>query len=469
MSAAKFQPQTPLGHRSASARLPSPIQAALLHELPTVNVPGSGAVNARQTSNLFVVTSRSSPRAPYLTQLFARCARHLPTPDAWVLVHNVADPRRPRALRLPPGQGQRLQRDLDQAIAHMPVAIAGALRRNAYRMQRHDLVKRFAAYHHRVLGELQRWARTRDVAVQKTEPAIALAPMHDRHAILRGADLHTLSDEERARLWANLDEVKTEAQLVLRTLRAAERRHREELSALERQVAAAAAARVLATLRARYEHLLEVSEHLVQVETDLGVTIDALLRDEGLGNTLAAWQKLDHQNDTLCGLPCPDPVVRALTRYRVNLLVDHGANPVAGAPVVSEPNPTYTNLIGRIEPSLHANAHTTQVTRVRPGALHQAWGGFLLVDAVNLRHHPLAWEALKNVARSKELRLETLGEAMGLRSNTDLAPEPIPMEHTTIVLTGDRPTYDLLASQDPDFATLFALLAHPADTVTLWP
>src|SRR5690606_2574153 len=81
-----------------------------------------------------------------------------------------------------------------------------------------------------------------------------------------------------------------------------------------------------------------------------------------------------------------------LRRYQVNLLVEDGAT---GAPVVSEENPTFQNLIGRLEHVARFGALMTDFGLIRPGALHRANGGYLLLDVRKVLIQPLAWEALK--------------------------------------------------------------------------
>ena len=54
-----------------------------------------------------------------------------------------------------------------------------------------------------------------------------------------------------------------------------------------------------------------------------------------------------------------------LRRYEVNLIVDHSSN--HGAPVIHEDNPTYQNLIGRVEYIAHLGALTTDFNLIRAG------------------------------------------------------------------------------------------------------
>ncbi len=140
------------------------------------------------------------------------------------------------------------------------------------------------------------------------------------------------------------------------------------------------------------------------------------------------------------------------TRYQVNLLVDNAE--AEGAPVVGEELPTYANLVGRVEHMPRFGALVTDFTMIKPGALHRANGGFLLLDARTLLLQPMAWEGLKRALRMGEVKIESVGQMLSLISTVSLEPEPIPLD-VTVVLIGEPMIYYLLAGLDPDFPGLF--------------
>ena len=135
-------------------------------------------------------------------------------------------------------------------------------------------------------------------------------------------------------------------------------------------------------LREEFSGLPDVERYLTEVEQDL------VAHAEELRGTAEAKPVLPF-------MPAPG---RFLDRYEVNVLVDrHG---LSGAPVVLEPNPTYGNLMGRIEHRAHCGTLVTDFSLIRPGALHRANGGYLVLDAVDVLRHPLVWDALKKAVKS---------------------------------------------------------------------
>jgi lon-related putative ATP-dependent protease len=143
-------------------------------------------------------------------------------------------------------------------------------------------------------------------------------------------------------------------------------------------------------------------------------------------------------------------------RYSVNVLIDNSH--ARGAPVVYADNPSHPELIGRIEHLAQMGALVTDFMLIKPGALHRANGGYLVLDARRVLTQPFAWDGLKRCLSANEIRIESLGQALSLVSTVSLEPEPIPL-NLKVVLVGERVLYYLLYNLDPDFRELFKVAA----------
>ena len=127
-------------------------------------------------------------------------------------------------------------------------------------------------------------------------------------------------------------------------------------------------------------------------------------------------------------------------------------------PIVVERNPTYYNLIGRIEYRASFGTMVTDFREIKAGALHRANGGYLVLDVLDVLRHPFAWEALKRALRSAETRIENLGEEFTAVPIATLRPEPIPLD-VKVVLLGTPYVYQVLYQLDEDFRELFKVKA----------
>lgn len=174
---------------------------------------------------------------------------------------------------------------------------------------------------------------------------------------------------------------------------------------------------------------------------------------------LAAVQKdiLMHVNDFVISEENTDVLIFSLENpilinYQVNLLVDNGKT--KGAPIILEENPTYSNLICRVEHSPQSGALITNLTLIKPGSLHKANGGYLIIEARKLKKSPRAWEGLKRALYSRQIPIEPVEHLADAVRTISLEPMPIPLE-IKIILIGDRKTYYSLSNKDPDFNELF--------------
>ncbi|MEJ2564293.1 MAG: AAA family ATPase [Anaerolineales bacterium] len=149
--------------------------------------------------------------------------------------------------------------------------------------------------------------------------------------------------------------------------------------------------------------------------------------------------------------------IDARQRYEVNVLVDNSG--CEGAPVIVENHPSYHNLMGRIEHEVVLGATLTNFTLIRPGALHRANGGYLIVPAREVLLNQYAWEGLQRALRDQALRIVELGTQLGLLSTTTLEPEPMPL-NVKVVLIGTPMLYYMLQDHDEDFTKLFKVKAE---------
>ena len=365
-----------------------------------------------------------------------------PKPADWCYVNNFASPRQPRALRLPAGRGAKLVRDVDNLIEELRTAIPAALELEEHRSRIQEIEQDAKDRQERSFQELAHKALARGLQLVRTPSGFALAPVHNGE-VLGPEEFEKLSEEERTTIQNVVTELQHELKELIERVPGWRRDARKKIKQLNREATQYAISHALAQVKEQYTDLPDVLAHLNAVEEDvIEHANDFSPQEEEESNTLA--DALASRRDML-------------DAYRVNLIVYNGQSP--GAPVVYEDHPSYRNLMGRVEHESHMGTLHTNFMLVRPGSLHAANGGYLVIEAVRLLQQPYAWEALKRALYSRLIRVESLAETLSLVNAVTLEPEPIPLE-VKIVLLGDRLLYYLLHQHDRDFAELFKV---PAD------
>ncbi len=141
----------------------------------------------------------------------------------------------------------------------------------------------------------------------------------------------------------------------------------------------------------------------------------------------------------------------------MNVFVDNADT--EGAPVVYEANPTYNNLFGRIDHVVQMGGVTsTNFTLIKPGALHRANGGYLVMDAREVLTNPFAWDALKRCIRNSEIKIEDVLEQYRFITIVSLKPQPVPLK-AKIIMIGSPWIYYLLFYMEPEYRKLFKVKA----------
>ncbi len=396
----------------------------------------------RRGYNLFVLGPSGTGKHTFVREFLRREATRQPTPLDWCYVNNFADPQEPRRLSLPPGRAVTLRDDMNHLITELRAALPAAFERDDYRSRREVLDQQLKQRHEEAFGALQRKAEKQDVGLMRTPMGLALAPTHGGE-IIPPEVFKRLGETEREQIKTKVEALQAELESIVRKIPDWEREHREAVRQLNRETAAHAIGHLIAALRSGYVDQPDVLAYLDAVEHDIQDHADDFL--------------MGGQQPPQPGLPDGgSPEAPSFHRYQVKVMTDNRSR--QGAPVIYEDRPTHQTLVGRVEHMARFGTLITDFTLVVPGALHEANGGYLILDAHKLLTSSFGWESLKRSLRSGEIRIESLEQMLSITSTRSLEPEPIPLD-VKIVLVGPPTLYYLLSELDPDFKDLFKVAA----------
>jgi lon-related putative ATP-dependent protease len=392
--------------------------------------------------NIFAHGPNAGDKARQVGRILdARAATRPPAFD-WCYVNNFENENKPLHLSLPAGRGARLRQDLDAFVAELQHALAAAFESEEYQTRRQGLEQQSESEQHERLEAVQAKAQERGLRLIRTPMGFIFAPVRDGE-VVAPQELQDLSEDEQEHIQKAVEELQEELQQVMRQEPGRQRQLGQRVRDLDREFAELAVRDPVGDLKQRYQGEETVLAHLDAIQADVTDNARALVESGGRAGgqvQVMAQQQREH----------------ILERYRVNVLVSSEEGD--GAPVVYEDNPNYQNLIGRVEYQSQFGALTTSFGLIRGGALHRANGGYLVLDARKVLMQPYAWEALKRALSSRELVIESPGQALGLISTSSLEPEPIPLD-VKVVLLGERQVYALLEALDPEFPALFKVQA----------
>lgn len=408
-----------------------------------------GASMKSHDFNMFVLGPPASGKSTAVRSYLAQKAADAPAPSDWVYVNNFDNLNRPRALRLPAGRGGKLATAMVAAIDELRTTLPAVFEGEEYQARRRAIEEEFRSGQEEAFEALNRKAQGQNIAILRTPMGFGMAPVHEGK-VVKPEVFNALPEDMRSNVQAKIEALQKELETILERVPKSDKQRRHRLSELNQEIAAVIVREALDDVQASFSDVPEVLEYLDAANEDLIRHIGLFLASTGDENELVK-QSVDTSRD---------PRFR---RYMVNVIVGNG-EPSSGAPVIEEINPTYGNLIGRVEHIAQMGALVTDFLLIKPGSLHRANGGYLLIDARKLLLSPFAWEALKRTIKAREIRIEQPAESIGMISTQTLDPEPIPLD-IKVVLFGERELYYLLAEHDPDFRGLFKVQADFDDTI----
>ncbi|MBT8104424.1 MAG: AAA family ATPase [Woeseiaceae bacterium] len=398
----------------------------------------------REGFNLFVMGPPGSHRHALVTELAEARAARKPSPEDWCYANNFANPERPRALRLPAGRGAAFREDMHALIDEIRIAIPAAFEEEDYRNQLKALESELHEEIEQQWEDIRRKAAKDDIAVLQTPSGYVLAPLRDGK-VIDDKDFKELPDDERKSIEATIDKLGEELQARIESLPKLRKQQHERVRALDREVTAHAVTVLIQELAAKYADVPDVAHYLEEAREDI----------------IEHAQEFRQTDEP--ALPfLRNDIPSLLMSYEINLVV--GNEPDRPAPVIYETNPSYPNLVGKVEHRAEMGALLTDFRMVRGGALLHANGGYLVLDAHRVLGRPFAWEALKQALFTKEVRIESPADTLGFATTTTLKPEPIPLD-VKIILIGERWLYYLLSLYDKEFGSLFKVAVDLDDDV----
>ncbi|MEF8817142.1 MAG: ATP-binding protein [Salinibacter sp.] len=415
--------------------------------------------------NVFALGPTGTGRRELVQHLLEEQAAGEETPPDLCYVNNFDDEREPRALRLSAGRGCELKEDVDALIEELQTALPGTFESEEYRSRREMIQEEVQEGQEAALEDLQEQAREDGIALIRTPQGFVFTPLQDGE-VVPPEEVESMPDAEREQVQQKIEGYQEALQDILQKVPDHQREARRRIEALNEEMATLVVDDLIDDLRDAYADSEDVLSFLDSVRDDIIENVDVFVQSaqqgpsSGMQGPQQMMQQQGQQDGGQQAARAPDGAF--WRRYRVNLIVDH--EDTEGAPVVYEDNPNYQNLVGQVEQIAQMGALVTDFNLIRPGALHEANGGYLIVEARQLLTQPYAWEGLKRALQNDEIQIESPGQALGLIRTLTLEPEAVPLD-VKIVVVGERMLYYLLDALDPDMDRLFKVTADFDDQI----
>jgi len=394
--------------------------------------------------NVYVAGMPGTGRKTAVRNYLYELASTKPKGDDWVYVNNFSNPYEPIAIRVPPGMGIQLKADMAAFIEEARRALPRAFESEDYEAKRQDALRKLATERGEIIDRANESAAKQGFSIQVGPTGLMIIPVIDNKPISPEA-FEALPKETKESIMKKRESLDADLRAEFRRIREIDVRGMEIVGRLNSEIALFAIGHLITDLEERYGNNREVFSYIENVQKDILNNLGAFL-----GVVPQPQDQVPAQFQQFLAKDL------AFRKYEVNIIVDNGAN--VGAPVIFEETPSYQNLLGRAEKEVQFGVVTTDFTMIRPGSLHKANGGYLVIPVLDLFRYPMAWDGLKSALKTEKVRVEEPGEQAGLISTRGLRPKPIPL-NVKVVLIGTPEVNQLLYQADPDFPALFKVKA----------
>lgn len=404
---------------------------------------------AHKEFNLYVLGREGTGRHAAVARMLAKAAKTRRVPCDWVYVNNFETPHKPLAMKLPTGSAAALKLAMGELVDDLAIEIPALFESEEYQTQRRTIEEELGQKHEEPIADFAEAAHAQKVALLRTPMGFMLSAIVDGKPIKPEA-YAALPPEEREALDAKIATLQKQLAEILQHAPKLEKEHRQRIESLHATMAERVVSARMKDVQTQFSKVEDISSYLDLVRMDMIENADLFL--------ISASKPTDGPFPEVTRKQHQDPHFQ---RYQVNIMVSHDADKAA-APVITEDLPSLAHLTGRIEHVSEMGTLSTNFTLIKPGALHRANGGYLILDVNRLLTEAYAWDTLKRCLQSHSISITSLTERLSLSSTTTLEPDPIPLD-IRIILIGDRRLHMMLTQLDPEFGKLFKLQADFED------
>ncbi|MCX7749254.1 MAG: AAA family ATPase [Clostridia bacterium] len=389
--------------------------------------------------NLYMSGMTGTGKTSFAQNYIKKIAEKEKIPDDWCYVYNFEKKHQPMAINLPAGLGKVFQKDMDDFNKVLKQEISKAFDSEDYEREKTEIVKDFQEKRDDLLEQLNDDAEQQGFKVKTTNTGIYFLPIIEGKTISE-QEYGELDEKVKHEINEKSNILQMETIEIIRKIKSIEKDAEERVAEWENKIALFAVGLHINDLKDKYKDYAKIVNYLDKVQEDILQNLDDF-RDEETDDeqqqVVIPWVKNDES---------------PADKYIVNLLVDNSE--LKGAPVIVDFNPTYYNLLGKLEYENEFGTMTTDFTMIKPGLFHLANGGYLILQAKDVLSNVQSWEALKRVLRTKKINIENMKEQMGLVAVSAIKPEAIPLD-IKVILVGNEYLYQTLYEYDEDFRKLF--------------
>ena len=399
--------------------------------------------------NLYISGTLGIGKTAYALSVVNSLSEKMPVPKDYCYINNFENPLEPIAIALEPGEGMEFKQDMNRFINSITTRINKELTGDMYEKEKKTIIDRYKRAKENIMREFDKSTYEKGFKVRNTENGIYFSPVHNG-VVLDEKSFKVLDEKTKKYFEEKSPEIQEQTLQVLKEIDALDKKCEQVLKEWENNLATFAVTQCMSDLKIKYKKNLKIQNFLYSIQSDVVKNVDLFKKNNfekdmrNVTNPYMMQQMMQRKNQ------------KPWENYRVNLVINNDR--LQHAPVILCKNPNYFDLFGKLEFETTPQGTKTNYSMLKPGLVHKANGGYLIINIRDLLVSAPTWEAFKRVLRNQELSIDSSRDINQPITILSLKPEPIPI-NMQVILIGSELHYQQLCAKDADFKKLFKVKA----------
>ena len=400
--------------------------------------------------NLYIEGPNGVGKTMYTKHYLDTISKKKKIPQDWCYIYNFDNPNEPIAVSLTAGQGKEFRDAMDRFIKDIKHDIKETFSNDDFEKEKSLIKQEYDAKRENLMAKLNETSSQYGFQVKSANNGIYMMPVVNGKTI-EEEEFNKLDESTKKDFEDKSAIVQQHVMSAISQIKAIQSEADQKISEWQSNVALLTVNAHINYIKSNFKRNKKINKFLDDVKNDILKNINAFLVSD----------KKQSQNEASNARP---DIQQPWLNYRVNLFIDNSNRD--GAPVIMDSNYSYPNIFGKLEYENYYGSLKTDYTMLKPGLLHIANGGYLIMQAADLLSNQFCYNTLKKVLRTKELGIENLVDQHSSMVMVSLKPEPIPL-NLKVILIGNDNIYQTLISVDSDFRKLFKIKVEFEDDAPL--
>lgn len=401
--------------------------------------------------NLYIEGPSGVGKTMYTKHYLESISKKKKLPQDWCYVYNFDNPNEPIAIPLAAGQGKEFRDAMDRFIKDIKHDIKDTFNNEDFEKEKALIKQEYEAKRSDLMDKLNATSSQYGFQVKSANNGIYMMPVINGKTI-EEEEFEKLDPETKKNFEDKSAIVQQHVMEAISQIKNIQSESDKRISEWQSNVALLTVNAHINYIKSNFKRNKKITKFLDDVKKDILKNVNAFLVVD------------DDSKRPVQPQPQRQEVQRPWLNYRVNLFIDNSN--LEGAPVIMDSNYSYPNIFGKLEYENYYGSLKTDYTMLKPGLLHIANGGYLIMQATDIVSNQYCYETLKKVLRTKELGIENPVDQHSSMVMVSLKPEPIPL-NLKVILIGNEALYQTLISVDTDFRKLFKIKVEFEDDAPL--